>query len=77
MILRSLLSIARIHVFPIRSIEFVLALTQDEPDVYVFMEIPLGVLVDGNRVKWVLKLKESLYRLKQASANWFDPLNMV
>ena len=71
---RSLLTIASIHEFPIRSIDFVIAFHQSYLDVDVFMEIHLGMGVDGNRGEWVLKLNKSLYGIKQASANWFDIL---
>ena len=45
-------------------------------DLYVdvFMELHLGMGVDGNRGEWVLKLNKSLYGIKQANENWFDPL---
>ena len=35
------------------------------------MELPLGMVVDLNRVEWVLKLNKSLYGLKKVIANWF------
>ena len=41
----------------------------------VFVDIPLGLVFDGNRVEWVLKLNKLLYGIKQASANWFDIIN--
>ena len=44
-----LLDIASIHKFPSRSIDFVLAFPQAELDVDVFMDIPLGIAVYGNR----------------------------
>ena len=46
---RSLLAIASINEPPRRSIDFALAFTQDDLDVYVLMYIPLGKGVDGNR----------------------------
>ena len=73
-IVRSLLAIASIHEFPIRSIDFVLAFTQDDLYVYVFVGIHLGMGVDGNRVEWVLKLNKSIYGIKEASENRFDIL---
>ena len=73
-IVRSKLDIASMHEFISRSIEFVLAFTQDNLDVYVFIELPLGMVVDGNRGERVLKLNKSLYGLRRASTNWFDIL---
>jgi len=71
---RALLAIASIHKLPSRSIDFVLAFPQADLDVDVFMELPIGMDVDGNRSDWVLKLNKSLYGLKQASSNWFQKL---
>ena len=45
---RSLLAITIIHELPSRSIDFVLAFTQAELDVDVFMELPLGMGVCVN-----------------------------
>ena len=73
----SLLAIASIYELPIRSIDFLPAFTQYDLDVYVFMEIPLGMGVDGNRRECVLKLNKYLSGLNQASKNWFDLINNV
>ena len=53
---------------------FVLDFPQYDLDVDVFMDIPLGMVFDENIGEWVLKLKKSIYGLKQANKNWFDPL---
>ena len=65
--MRSILAMESIYSLPSRSIEFVLAFTQADIDVDVFMGIPLGMGVDGNRGEWLLKLNKSFYGLKQAS----------
>ena len=46
---RSLLAIASIHEFPIISIDFLLSFPQSDLDVDVFMDFPLGMVVDENR----------------------------
>ena len=71
---RSLLAIASVYGFPSRSIEFLLAFTQDDLDVDVFVDIPVGIAVDGNILEWCLKLNKSLYEIKQASSNLFDTI---
>ena len=63
--MRSLLAIASINELPSISIDFVLAFTQDNLDVDVFVELNLGMGVDGNRVEWFLKFKINI--LDQAS----------
>ena len=47
---RSLLSISSMHEFTTRSIDFVLTFPQTGFDLDVFMELPLVMLVYGNRV---------------------------
>ena len=62
---RSILSIENIHEFPSRSIDYVLSFPQADLDVYVFVDLPLVMLVDVNRVEWVLKFKNSFHGLKE------------
>ena len=62
---RSLLAIAITHKLPSRSIDFVLDFTESELDVDVFMKLPLGMGVYGNRVEWVRKFKKPIYGIKQ------------
>ena len=50
MSVRSLLAISSIHESPSRSIDFVIAFPQPNLDVDIFMDVPLGMLVDVNRV---------------------------
>ena len=60
------------HELPRILIDIVLDFPQYELDVYVFMHLPLGIIFDGNRGEWVLKLNKSLFGLNQASESWFD-----
>jgi hypothetical protein len=53
-----------------RSVDFVLAYTQAEIDIDIYMELPPGVIVDGfDRKDLVLKLEKNYYGLKQAGKN--------
>ena len=60
-----------------RTIDFVLVFPQADLDVPVYMELPIGMEVPGsegyNKI-YVLRLRKSLYSLKQASANRYDML---
>ena len=80
---RLLMTVARIHGLSYKSIYFVLAFPQADLDVDIFMEIPAGMQVeddnnpgtqDGGKGKYVIKLKKSLYGLKQAGHNWYHML---
>ena len=61
----SLLPTKNIHEFPSISIDFVLAFPQADLDVDTFMDLPLGMGVDVNRGKRVIKLNRSLSELSQ------------
>jgi hypothetical protein len=74
---RFLLVLSEIVGLESKAIDFVLAFPQAELDVPVFMELPIGMDVAGSkedRKAHVLRLRKSLYGLKQASANWYDML---
>ena len=70
----SLLAIESMHELPRRSIDFVLAFPQSDLDVDLVTDLPLVMLVDGNRGEYVIKWNKSLYGIKQESKNWFDPI---
>ena len=61
-----------------KSIDFVLAFLQADLDVYIWMELPIGFVIDeaayGESLSYVLKMNENLYGLKQASLNWYDKI---
>ena len=74
---RFLLILSEIAGLESQVIDFVLAFPQADLDVPIYMEIPLGMQIPGvpeDSRTHVLKLKKSLYGLKQASANWYDML---
>ena len=61
----------------IKSINFVIASPQADLDVTVYMELPAGMELVGHGQyisKYLLKLKKSLYGLKQVSLNWQQKL---
>ena len=71
-----LLVLCNIHCLESKSVDFVLAFPQADLDVDIWMEVPQGfdVADQGHNHSYVLKLKKSLYGLKQSSLNWFDRL---
>ena len=74
---KSILAIANIHALPRGSIDFVLAFTQSDLDMYVLMELPLGMGMYRNIGELFLDSNTSFYGLKQASENWFDLMKVV
>jgi hypothetical protein len=73
---RFLLVVGQLLGLETKALDFVLAFPQADLDTPVFMEIPIGVSVDGihQNKAYVLRLRKSLYGLKQASSNWYSYL---
>ena len=69
---RSLLTLAIMNKWTTRQIDFVLAFPQAKVECPIYMEIPQGCNVDGNRNTHVLELKQNLYGSRQGSKIWFD-----
>ena len=72
-----LLALCNIRGLESKSIDFILAFPEANLDVYIWMELPTGIVIFGKDTKsqaYILKLKKSLYGLKQASLNWFKKL---
>ena len=72
-----LLALCNIHGLHLKSINFFLAFPQADLDMDIWMELPMGIVVDSCALKshgYGLKLKKSLYVLKQAGLNWFEKL---
>ena len=67
---RFLMIIAQVLKLDTQAFDFVLAFPQAKLEVPVYMELPAGMDLAGqgkNSSKYLLKLKQSLYGLKQAS----------
>jgi hypothetical protein len=74
---RLVLALCNIHGLESKSIDFILAFPQADLDVDIWMELPQGIVVDNSpdsSCAYVLKLRKSLYGLKQVSLNWFVKL---
>ena len=74
---RLILALAHIHKLDSKSIDFVLAFPQADLDVDIWMELPRAMIPEvdpKNGHLYVLKLKNNLYGLKQASFNWYEKL---
>ena len=69
--------VAQVLELDTQAIDLVLAFPQAELEVPVYMELPAGMDLAGHgkdSSKYLLKLKRSLYGLKQASMNWNSKL---
>ena len=70
-----ILVLAIIYDLPVKSIDFVLAFPQSKLDVPIFMELPPGFETQyGQKGEYIIKLKKSLYGLKQSELNWYEKL---
>ena len=73
-----LLALCNIHKLESKSIDFVLAFPQADLEVDIWMELLIGFIINeveyGHSCSYVLKLKKSIYGLKQASLNWYENL---
>ena len=72
MIMLTLAVIENLHT---KSIEFVLAYTQADLDVDIYVELPQVFNVRPESWIYVLKLQKNLYGMKQAGHNWFEKLS--
>ena len=65
---RLLLALCNIHKLESKSIDFFLAFTQADLDVEIWMELPIGFVIDeaayGESHSYVLKTNQNLYGLK-------------
>ena len=75
---RLLLALCNFHKLESKSIAFVLAFPQADLEVDIWMELTIGFIINeveySHSRSYVLKLNKSLYKLKQASLNWYEKL---
>ena len=73
-----LLALCNIHKIESKSIYFVLAFLQADLDVDIWMELPIGFVIDeaayGESRSYVINLNKYIYCLKQDSLYWFEKL---
>ena len=72
--IRLFLILAIINKWHTRQIDFVQAYPQAPIQCDMYMEIPMGFEIDGDRKSHVLKLKQNLYGQKQAGHVWNEYL---
>ena len=75
---RLLISLCNIHKLEFKSTDLVLDFPQDELEMDIWMELPIGFMINeveyGHSRSYVIKLNKILYGLKQASLNWYEKL---
>ena len=75
MSVRIMLTLAAIENLHTKSIDFVLAYPQANLDVDIYTKLPQGFNVEPESRRYVLKIQNNLYSLKQAGHNWFEKLS--
>ena len=75
MSVRIILTLAVIENLHTKSIDFELAYPQADLDMDIYMELPQGFNVGPESGRYVLKLQNNPYDLKQAGHNWFEKLS--
>jgi len=68
--IRTFLILMLINGWSSRQVDFVLAFPQADIECEMFMEVPQGFNVDGNRGDYCLRLHKNLYGQKQAGRVW-------
>ena len=72
---RILLTLAKLHNFHTKSVDFVQAYPQAEVKHPIFLKPPDGVVLNDRNGQLVLKLMKNLYGLKDAGRTWFEHLS--
>jgi Reverse transcriptase (RNA-dependent DNA polymerase) len=73
--IRLIMNMAAAHGWVTRQLDFVLAFPQAPVETDLYMEIPKGFLIDGDKSQYVLKLANNLYGQKQAGRVWYKYLS--
>lgn len=68
--IRMIMNLAALHGWKTRQLDFVLAFPQAPVETDLYMEVPAGFHVNGDRKKYALKLINNLYGQKQAGRVW-------
>ena len=74
---RILMILSKVYKLKMRQVDYVQAFPQANlaDGELVFMEIPDGFSLDGNKTDYCLKLLKNVYGLRQAAFNWMNLLN--
>ena len=72
---RILLTLAKLHNFHTKSVDFVQAYPQANIKYPIYLKPPAGVVLNDNNGQLVLKLLKNLYGLKDAGRTWFEHLS--
>ena len=72
---RAMLTLIILQKHHTKSVDFVLAYTNSGVKLEIYVEIPLGLVVDGYHPReWVIRLYKNLCGLKYAVLAWFQKL---
>jgi hypothetical protein len=69
--IRSILCLAAINQWEIKTFDFVQAFPQAPSETELYVDIPKGCEVDGNKEDWALKVINNIYGQKQAGRVWY------
>ena len=72
---RILLTLAKLHNFHTKSVDFVQAYPQANIKYPIYLKPPAGIVLNDNNGQLVLKLLKNLYGLKDAGRTWFEHLS--
>jgi Reverse transcriptase (RNA-dependent DNA polymerase) len=73
--IRLVMNLAAINRWQTRQLDFVLAFPQADVETDLYMEVPQGFNIQGDRKTFVLKLVKNLYGQKQAGRVWYKHLS--